>query len=153
MKTKKSDRAQKRSIIMAPIPHSGGKYIVVAVDGNMQWKMSLECDSKEDAQKQIKTQRLHWKKFNDVIVCNRLATPSQPTRDFDFETAKEQARIDYGSATAFRVGLSAAKLGSYMKNPYPTGSWAHKSFERGSCFWSEQNVESIHPESKPQAHE
>jgi hypothetical protein len=131
----------KRSIIMAPIPASEGKWLVVILNGNMRYEMSHQCDSKEEATEQCRLHRLRWKSYNDVIVCNRLATPSQPTRDFDFEMAKEQARIDFGSATAFRVGMSAAKLGSYMKNPYPAGSWAHKSFEHGFAFWCEQNAQ------------
>jgi hypothetical protein len=58
---------------------------------------------------------------------------------FDLEAAKEYARSEFGSATAFRVGISAAKLGMESKNLYPSDSRCYRLFNDGFEYWHKQN--------------
>ena len=71
-------RRRKCAAIIAPIPGTDGKkWICIAVDGNLQWKTSCECDSREDAEAWTKKTRKHWRKFSDMEVCHRLAPNAQ----------------------------------------------------------------------------
>ena len=71
-------RRRKCAAIIAPIPGTDGKkWICIAVDGNLQWKTSCECDSREDAEAWTKKTRKHWRKFSDMEVCHRLAPNTQ----------------------------------------------------------------------------
>ena len=66
----------------------------------------------------------------------------RPCSAFDLEAAKEQARKDYGSTSAFRVGISAAKLRMPKENPYLPESRGFTHFEKGYSYWQEQNTDS-----------
>lgn len=68
-------RRRKMAAIIAPIPGNGpgGKWLCVAVDGNMNWKSAFECESEQDAKDWLKKTRKHWRTFNDIEVCHRLA--------------------------------------------------------------------------------
>ena len=73
-------RRRKCAAIIAPIPGTDGmKWLCIAVDGNLQWKTSCECDSREDAEAWVKKTRKHWRKFSDMEVCHRLAPNSDYT--------------------------------------------------------------------------
>ena len=86
-------RRRKCAAIIAPIPGTDGmKWLCIAVDGNLQWKTSCECDSREDAEAWAKKTRKHWRKFPEMLVCHRLApnASAQPPAGDTPETSPPQ---------------------------------------------------------------
>lgn len=68
-------RRRKMAAIIAPIPGSGPgvRWLCVAVGGNLSYRSAFECDSEQDAKDWLKKTRKHWRKFDDIEVCHRLA--------------------------------------------------------------------------------
>ena len=68
-------RRRKMAAIIAPIPGNGpgGKWLCVAVDGNLRFRSAFECESEQDAKDWLKKTRKHWRKLPDLEVCHRLA--------------------------------------------------------------------------------
>lgn len=61
---------QKCAVVYGPVPGTnGGKWLCIAVDGNMRWNATYEAESEADAKQWAKRLRAHWRKYSRQVCC------------------------------------------------------------------------------------